>query len=113
MQKENRKIWNLVNQHDISKKAFLEHVLETDSGVSLSELGISNQRFFRLNSQKKQFQSDHNKVNNLALKAHQNVVRDINELGLISSRTNRSICDLYDKAGIGDAGNLVCEVSVG
>ena len=48
MQKENRKIWNLVSQHDISKKAFLEHVLETDSGVSLSELGISNQRFFTL-----------------------------------------------------------------
>ena len=110
MQKENSKIWNLVNQHDISKTEFLEHVLETDAGVSLRELGISNQRFFRLKSQKMQFQSVQNEVNNLALKAHRHVVDDINELRSITSSTNQTICDFYDKARIGSVGNLVCDV---
>ena len=110
MQKENSNIWNLVNQHDISENDYLEHVLENDTGVNLGELGISNQRFFRLKSQKKQLKSVQNKVNNLALKAHRNVVDDINELRSITSGTNQTICDLYDKVRIGSVGHLVCEV---
>lgn len=112
MQKENSKIWNLVNQHDNNENEFLEHVLETDSGARLRELGISNQRFFSLKSEKRQSRNDQDKVNNSARKAHHNVVNDIHELRTVKRSTNRSICVLYDKAGIGSADNLVCEVPV-
>ena len=84
--------------------------MKTDSGVILKELGISKPRFFRLMSQKKQLQSDSDEVKDLAIKAHHNVIDDINKSQSINNKTNESICDLYDKAGIGPAKDLVCNV---
>lgn len=110
MQKENTQVLNLSNQHDISENSFLEHLLETDSGVILTELGISKPTFFRIMSQKTQLQSHSDEVNDSAIKAHYNVVDNINNSKSIKNKTNKSICHLYDKAGIGPAKDLVCKV---
>ena len=110
MQKKNHDIWKLVNQHDVHENTFFRHVLETEPGVILRQLGISNNKFFRLKSQSMRPQSDSGDIYHLAVKAHDNVVDDMNNLRPITNGTNETICDLYDKAQIGIAKNLVCEL---